>query len=99
MLSPTTNAGEFMEGYLSCLLSDNGMDLHKPAHSKIFVLHIFRQLIIRVSTVQILNANDSRINIMFIINRLVFYFYFFVIPDYGFPIFFSGKRFTKLRPP
>ena len=32
---------------------------------------------------------------MFIIIRLVLYFYFFVIPDYRFPIFLSGKRFTK----
>ena len=80
------------------------MDLHKPAHSEILVFHMFfESLIIRISIVQtklkILNANDSRINIMFTTNQLVFYFYFFVIPNYGFPIFFSGKRFTKLHPP
>ena len=32
---------------------NNEMDLRKPAHSKIFVLHIFfRHLIIRINTVQ-----------------------------------------------
>ena len=69
------------------------MDLRKPAHSKIFVLHIFcRQLMIRVSTVETKEKILTK-------DRLISYFYFFAIPDYRFPIIVSGKRFTKLRPP